>query len=282
MINIIVVDDHEVIRRGLELIFQQTPDITLAGSTDDLETTIQLLHENHQTDVLLLDLEMPKANGLTVLRKVKEEFPGIRVLIYSMHPDEIYAINCLKSGAMGYVNKSTSIEVLLGAIRKVAGGDIYLSEKLSERMAYQKRSGLAAAQRRMYKRLSVREVEVLQAPYQRKTQQTGSRGVGHQRKNSEHLQSTTAQKTERQQHGGTDQPRQKRRNAREDVPITGVTPSSNFSIGRAKPGRCRLPPQSPRAGKTSARKTKLHTVFLPLWQEPTTSHHEIPSNPAQT
>ena len=161
MINIIVVDDHEVIRRGLELIFQQTPDITLAGSTDDLETTIQLLHENHQTDVLLLDLEMPKANGLTVLRKVKEEFPGIRVLIYSMHPDEIYAINCLKSGAMGYVNKSTSIEVLLGAIRKVAGGDIYLSEKLSERMAYQKRSGLAAAQRRMYKRLSVREVEVL-------------------------------------------------------------------------------------------------------------------------
>lgn len=155
MINVIVVDDHEVIRRGLELIFQQTPDITLAGSTDDLETTIQLLHENHQTDVLLLDLEMPKANGLTVLRKVKEEFPGIRVLIYSMHPDEIYAINCLKSGAMGYVNKSTSIEVLLGAIRKVAGGDIYLSEKLSERM------GLAAAQRRMYKRLSVREVEVL-------------------------------------------------------------------------------------------------------------------------
>ena len=76
MINVIVVDDHEVIRRGLELIFQQTPDITLAGSTDDLETTIQLLHENHQTDVLLLDLEMPKANGLTVLREVKEEFPG--------------------------------------------------------------------------------------------------------------------------------------------------------------------------------------------------------------
>ena len=159
MISVIVVDDHEVIRRGLELIFQQTPDITLAGSTDDLETTIQLLHENHQTDVLLLDLEMPKANRLTVLRKVKEEFPGsMRSWSY---------VNCqmpktpLKSGAMGYVNKSTSIEVLLGAIRKVAGGDIYLSEKLSERMAYQKRSGLAAAQRRMYKRLSVREVEVL-------------------------------------------------------------------------------------------------------------------------
>lgn len=160
IINVIVVDDHEVIRRGLELIFQQTPDITLAGSTDDLETTIHCCTKTTRP-TLLLDLEMPKANGLTVLRKVKEEFPGIRVLIYSMHPDEIYAINCLKSGAMGYVNKSTSIEVLLGAIRKVAGGDIYLSEKLSERMAYQKRSGLAAAQRRMYKRLSVREVEVL-------------------------------------------------------------------------------------------------------------------------
>ena len=154
MINVLVVDDHEVIRRGLELIFQQTPDITFVGSTDDLETTIQLLSENHQTDLLLLDLEMPKANGLTVLRKVKEVFPSIRVLIYSMHPDDIYAINCLKSGAMGYVNKSTSIEVLLGAIRKVAGGDIYLSEKLSEELGINEKT-VSTYKARLLKKLNV-------------------------------------------------------------------------------------------------------------------------------
>ena len=161
MINVLVVDDHEVVRRGLELIFKQTKDINLTGTTDNADNTIQLLNKNHQTDVLLLDLEMPKANGLTVLRKVKNEFPGIRVLVYSMHPDDIYAINCLKSGAMGDINKSGQVEELLEAIRKVSDGGIYLSEKLSERMAYQKRAGINAAQRRMYKRLSVREVEVL-------------------------------------------------------------------------------------------------------------------------
>lgn len=161
MINVLVVDDHEVVRLGLELVFKQTSDICLIGATDDTESTIQFLSKNHQTDVMLLDLEMPKSNGLTVLRSVKNEFPGIRVLIYSMHPDDIYAINCLKSGAMGYINKAASIEELQNAIRKVADGGIYLSEKLSERMAYQKRAGVNAAQRRMYKRLSVREVEVL-------------------------------------------------------------------------------------------------------------------------
>ena len=161
MINVLVVDDHEVVRLGLELVFKQTSDICLIGATDDTESTIQFLNKNHQTDVMLLDLEMPKSNGLTVLRSVKNEFPGIRVLIYSMHPDDIYAINCLKSGAMGYINKAASIAELQNAIRKVTDGGIYLSEKLSERMAYQKRAGVNAAQRRMYKRLSVREVEVL-------------------------------------------------------------------------------------------------------------------------
>ena len=161
MINVLVVDDHEVIRRGLGLIFEQTKDITLTGATDDMEQTLDLLNKNHHTDVLLLDLEMPKANGLTILRKVKSEFPGIRVLIYSMHPEDIYAINCLKSGAMGYISKAAPLDDLMGAIRKVAEGGIYLSEKLSERMAYQKRASAGATQRRLYKRLSVREVEVL-------------------------------------------------------------------------------------------------------------------------
>ena len=119
------------------------------------------MHQNTQTDVLLLDIEMPKENGLVVLRRVKNEFPSIRVLVLSMHPEEIYAVNCLKSGAMGYIGKNAPVEEILAAIRKVNDGGIYISEKLSERMAYQRRSGANAAQRRLYKRLSIREIEVL-------------------------------------------------------------------------------------------------------------------------
>ena len=74
--------------------------------------------------------------------------------------------------------------------------------------------------------------------------------------------SAQCQKTERQQHGGTDQPRQKRRNAREDVPITGVTPSSNFSIGRALPGRCRLRLPKPKSGKNIGKENKITHGFL--------------------
>ena len=161
MINVLVVDDHEVVRKGLGLIFGQTEDIVMVGATDDAETTIALLHQNTQTDVLLLDIDMPKENGLVVLRRVKNEFPSIRVLVLSMHPEEIYAVNCLKSGAMGYIGKNAPVEEILAAIRKVNDGGIYISEKLSERMAYQRRSGANAAQRRLYKRLSIREIEVL-------------------------------------------------------------------------------------------------------------------------
>lgn len=83
MINVLVVDGHEVVRKGLGLIFGQTEDIVMVGATDDAETTIALLHQNTQTDVLLLDIEMPKENGLVVLRRVKNEFPSIRVLVLS-------------------------------------------------------------------------------------------------------------------------------------------------------------------------------------------------------
>lgn len=161
MINVILVDDHDVIRKGLGLIFKQTDDINLIGSTESADETLKLLKANIQTDVLILDLEMPENNGLTVLRKVREVFPNIRVLIMSMHPEEIYAVNCLKAGAMGFVSKSQPTEMILDAIRKVNEGAIYISEKLSERMALQRRAGANAAQRRLYKRLSIREIEVL-------------------------------------------------------------------------------------------------------------------------
>ena len=145
---------------------------------EDAETTIALLHQNTQTDVLLLDIEMPKENGLVVLRRVKNEFPSIRVLVLSMHPEEIYAVNCLKSGAMGYIGKNAPVEEILAAIRKVNDGGIYISEKLSERMAYQRRSGANAAQRRLYKRLSIREIRSAKAADERKEKQAGCRGTG--------------------------------------------------------------------------------------------------------
>lgn len=155
-INVIVVDDHIALKMGLSYIFAGTEDITLIGSTDNLRDTLQLLSDNPQTDVLILDVEMPQGNGLNVLRKVKTIYPRLRVLMYSMHPDELYAPYTLKSGAMGYLNKSASIKELLHAVRTVAAGGIYMKESISGMMI--RRNGL---RRKLIKTLSVRELEVI-------------------------------------------------------------------------------------------------------------------------
>ena len=155
-INVIVVDDHIALKMGLSYIFAGTEDITLIGSTDNLRDTLQLLSDNPQTDVLILDIEMPQGNGLNVLRKVKTIYPRLRVLMYSMHPDELYAPYTLKSGAMGYLNKSASIKELLHAVRTVAAGGIYMKESISGMMI--RRNGL---RRKLIKTLSVRELEVI-------------------------------------------------------------------------------------------------------------------------
>lgn len=159
-INVIVVDDHIALKMGLSYIFAGTEDITLIGSTDNLQGALQLLSDNPQTDVLILDIEMPQGNGLNVLRKVKTVYPRLRVLMYSMHPDQLYAPYSLKSGAMGYLNKSASIKELLHAVWTVAAGSIYMKESLNEMMIRRKNS-TTTTDRKLIKPLSVREIEVI-------------------------------------------------------------------------------------------------------------------------
>jgi len=124
-IRILLADDHAVLRAGLCLLIKTQPDMTCAGeASDGLETLAQA--EQLQPDLVLLDLSMPRLGGLTALPEIRRKAPQTRILVLTMHADEEYLRQCLKSGAAGYVLKQAADQELLLAIRAVMRGEVYI------------------------------------------------------------------------------------------------------------------------------------------------------------
>ena len=130
-INVLLADDHTIIRAGLKQIFADTDDIVVAAEAANGVQVMQLVRER-DFDVLLLDISMPGRNGLDLIRVVKGEKPGLRILILSMHQEEQFAVRALHAGASGYLTKESDSDVLVSAIRRVAAGGVYVSEKVAE------------------------------------------------------------------------------------------------------------------------------------------------------
>ena len=157
MIKLLIADNHPIIRKGLELLFSASSSIEIVGSVDDGTAILEFIKKT-PVDIILTEVNFPKLNGLTVLRHLKTEYPDIKTIIFSGEPEEVYAINAIKAGASGYVSKSVNIIAISEAIMKVAEGGIYLSNELTQQLAFgtkMSRSG------RFYKKLSTREAEVL-------------------------------------------------------------------------------------------------------------------------
>jgi two-component system, NarL family, invasion response regulator UvrY len=134
MIHVLIVDDHKLVRDGLKQILDGTDDISVIDEAGDGEEAMLKITKN-EFDVILLDIKLPKTNGLNILKLVKQERPKQRVLMLSMYPEEQYAIRALKSGASGYLTKDSASEELIAAIRKIALGGKYVTLSLAERLA---------------------------------------------------------------------------------------------------------------------------------------------------
>jgi DNA-binding NarL/FixJ family response regulator len=134
MIRIVIADDHPLIRGGLRKIIEQEVDMELMA---EYENAHDLIHQvnKEQCDVLILDLSLPDRNGLDVLQHIHAMWPGIKVLVLSMHPEERFALRSLKKGASGYIHKNQASSILIKAIRKVFAGGRYVSETLAEKLA---------------------------------------------------------------------------------------------------------------------------------------------------
>jgi DNA-binding NarL/FixJ family response regulator len=132
MITIVLADDHPIVRQGLRALLATEPDCTLVAEAADGITTVRLV-EAHRPTVLIVDLMMPGINGLEVTRRVRSLPDPPQVIILSMHADELYVLDALRSGAAAYILKESDTMQLAQAVRAVAAGQRYLSPLLSQR-----------------------------------------------------------------------------------------------------------------------------------------------------
>lgn len=134
MIRVILVDDHQIVRRGMRQLLAEGGDIEVVGEAGDYAELSQLLR-GQSCDVLLLDISIPGRNGIEIIKSLREQHPGLRILILTMYPEEQYAVRALKAGAAGYLTKSSAPESLLEAIRQVAAGRRFITPKSAEAIA---------------------------------------------------------------------------------------------------------------------------------------------------
>lgn len=136
MINVLIADDHPVVRRGIKQILAEESDVGIVGEANSAEEALALLQKG-EWDILVLDISMPGRGGLEVLGELKQVHPRVPVLIFSMYPEEQYGVRALRSGAAGYVNKQSAPAHLIQAIRQILSGRKYLSPVLAEKLAFE-------------------------------------------------------------------------------------------------------------------------------------------------
>ena len=135
-IKVLIADDHAIVREGLKQILAESGDIVVTGDAETGGDAIKLARKK-ACDVLLLDISLPDKNGIEILKQARKEFPGMAVLMLSMHREDMYAIRALKAGAAGYLTKQSAPAELVDAIRQVAAGRKYISASLAQELANQ-------------------------------------------------------------------------------------------------------------------------------------------------
>lgn len=157
MIRVLIADDHAIVREGLKRILADDHEMeTVAEAADGLQAA-RLVRE-HKPDVVLLDISMPDRSGIDALADIQSASPDTRILMLSMHPEDQYAIRCLREGADGYLTKESAPELLLDAIRKIHSGGKYVSPLLAEKLVVNLNSAPDTAP---HETLSDRELQVL-------------------------------------------------------------------------------------------------------------------------
>lgn len=154
--NILIADDHELIRRGLKQILLEELETVSVDEVDDGMNVLPKIQQN-QYDIVILDITMPGRNGMDILKDIKAQKPMLPVLVLSIHPEEQYAFRTLKAGASGFLNKASAPEELVKAIRKVAVGAKYITSTLAEQLV----QNLDEMDKQPHQRLSSREYQVM-------------------------------------------------------------------------------------------------------------------------
>jgi DNA-binding NarL/FixJ family response regulator len=158
MKTVFIADNHPVTRKGIISMLKHNEKFSIIGKAGNAEDLYKNLREK-TPDILIMEIDIPQINGINALRNLKTEFPGMRVLIFSTHPEEIYALRSIKSGASGYIPKTATTKTFLKAMKLIAKGGVFLNEELTA--TFTSRNVRESNAISHYKKLSSREIEVL-------------------------------------------------------------------------------------------------------------------------
>lgn len=133
MTNIVIIDDHQLFREGVKRILEFEPSFKVLAEGDDGGEAVELIQQ-HNPDVVIMDINMPRTNGVEATRQLIEKNPEAKVIILSIHDDETYVTHALKTGAMGYLLKEMDADALIEAVKVVADGGSYLHPKITHNL----------------------------------------------------------------------------------------------------------------------------------------------------
>jgi DNA-binding NarL/FixJ family response regulator len=159
--RVLLADDHRIIREGLRSLLQKQPDMEVVDEAEDGITAVRLTEKLHP-DIVIMDIGMPDLNGIEAARQIIARVKNVKVIALSMHSDKRFVLEMLKAGASGYLLKDCAFEELIGAIRTVRSGQIYLSNRVTGVVVDEYLHSRPVSDVSAYNLLSAREREVLQ------------------------------------------------------------------------------------------------------------------------
>jgi len=159
--GVFIVDDHPLVREGLTNLINRQSDLVVCGEAKDSAEAIDGMTKE-RPDVAIIDISLTNESGLELIKHLVKQFPEVALIVLSMHDEALYAERALRAGARGYVMKHETSKNVLTSIRRVIGGDIYVSERIVNRIALRLTSARRPVAGSPVERLSDRELEIFQ------------------------------------------------------------------------------------------------------------------------
>jgi DNA-binding NarL/FixJ family response regulator len=135
--RILVVDDHAIVRKGLALLVNQEPDLSVCAEAESADEALVVL-ESRPVDLAIVDISLNGMNGIQLTEKIKSKYPDLPVLILTMHDEAIYAKLAFRAGAGGYITKQEAAEAIVPAIRMMLRNESYISGSVAQKMSARK------------------------------------------------------------------------------------------------------------------------------------------------
>jgi DNA-binding NarL/FixJ family response regulator len=157
--RVFLVDDHPLVREGLANLINQQGDLVVCGEAEDSAGAIASF-ESSKPDIALIDISLKNESGLELIKTLQSQYPDVALVVLSMHDEALYAERALHAGARGYVMKRETTKNVITAIRRVTGGDIYVSDRVVNSMARRMSSSRKTSAADPVERLSDRELEI--------------------------------------------------------------------------------------------------------------------------